>query len=213
MSSTYVDGSTPLDAAHMNALQQKVEKGLANGYAGLDSAGFVVAAQIPTTVQLKAEKAAANGYASLDANSKVPVAQLPGSELTYAQFAVNVSITATTEAGATIIATAGAVTVDGSTQIVVEFFAIAIQPVSGGSLTLYLFQDGTSLGSLSYFNNATASAVIFGSVHPARRLLPAAGSPVFSVRASTSSGTGTVFAGAGGAAANLPGFIRITRAS
>src|SRR5262249_58569906 len=44
MSSTYVDGSTPLDAAHMNALQQKVEKGLANGYLGLDGSGNVALA-------------------------------------------------------------------------------------------------------------------------------------------------------------------------
>ena len=50
MSTTYVDGSTPLDAAHMNALQQKVEKGITNGYASLDSGGKVPVAQIPLTV-------------------------------------------------------------------------------------------------------------------------------------------------------------------
>src|SRR5262249_14967519 len=44
MSSTYVDGTTPLDAAHMNALQQKVEKGLANGYVGLDASGNIALA-------------------------------------------------------------------------------------------------------------------------------------------------------------------------
>ena len=47
MSTTYVDGSTPLDAAHMNALQQKVEKGITNGYASLDSGGKVPVAQLP----------------------------------------------------------------------------------------------------------------------------------------------------------------------
>jgi hypothetical protein len=50
MSSTYVDGTTPLDAAHMNALQQKVEKGQANGYASLDGTTKVPVAQIPLTV-------------------------------------------------------------------------------------------------------------------------------------------------------------------
>jgi len=55
VSSTYVDGVTPLDAAHMNALQQKVEKG------------------------------AVNGYASLDSGIKVPVAQLPDLSATYAK--------------------------------------------------------------------------------------------------------------------------------
>src|SRR5262249_6208644 len=33
-----------LDAAHMNALQQKVEKGLANGYVGLDASGNIALA-------------------------------------------------------------------------------------------------------------------------------------------------------------------------
>src|SRR5215469_16299964 len=42
MSTTYQDGVTPLDAAHMNALQQKVEKGAVNGYPALDAAGFVI---------------------------------------------------------------------------------------------------------------------------------------------------------------------------
>lgn len=47
MSSTYVDGTTPLDAVHMNALQQKVEKGIANGYASLDANGKLAVAQTP----------------------------------------------------------------------------------------------------------------------------------------------------------------------
>jgi len=77
MSSVYQDGTTPLDAAHMNALQQKVEKGLANGYASLDSGIKVPVAQLPAGT--------ANGVASLDATTKVPAAQiptLPGSGIT-----------------------------------------------------------------------------------------------------------------------------------
>src|SRR5215831_2712894 len=70
MSSTYVDGSTPLDASHMNALQHKVEKGLANGYASLDSGIKVPVAQLPAGT--------ASGVASLDSGGKVPAAQLPG---------------------------------------------------------------------------------------------------------------------------------------
>src|SRR5262245_30155524 len=45
MSSTYVDGVTPLDAVHMNALQQKVEKGAPSGYVALNaSSGIDLAA-------------------------------------------------------------------------------------------------------------------------------------------------------------------------
>src|SRR5262245_36617416 len=80
MSETYVDGTTPLNAAHMNALQQKVEKGVANGYCELDSGVLVPIARLPSlagTYQVRTEKAAVNGYASLDGTGKVPLAQLP----------------------------------------------------------------------------------------------------------------------------------------
>jgi len=50
MSSTYTDGVTPLDASHMNALHQKVEKGLANGYASPDASVKVPVAQLPANV-------------------------------------------------------------------------------------------------------------------------------------------------------------------
>jgi len=50
LSTTYVDGTTPLNAANMNALQQKVEKAAANGYASLDATGKVPAAQLPAAV-------------------------------------------------------------------------------------------------------------------------------------------------------------------
>jgi hypothetical protein len=63
MSSTYVDGTTPLDAAHMNALQQKVEKGQANGYASLDGTTKVPAGQLPVNV--------ASGIPGLDASSNL----------------------------------------------------------------------------------------------------------------------------------------------
>jgi hypothetical protein len=47
MSSTFVDGVTPLDAAHLNALQAKSEKAAASGYASLDATGKVPVAQLP----------------------------------------------------------------------------------------------------------------------------------------------------------------------
>src|SRR5215471_163396 len=50
MSTVFTDGTTPLDAAHMNALQQKVEKGLANGYVGLDASGNVALASAAKVV-------------------------------------------------------------------------------------------------------------------------------------------------------------------
>lgn len=50
MSEVYVDGTTPLNAVHMNALQQRVEKGVANGYASLNSSALVPVAQLPPSL-------------------------------------------------------------------------------------------------------------------------------------------------------------------
>jgi len=50
MSEVYVDSTTPLNAVHMNALQQKVEKGVANGYASLNSSALVPVAQLPPSL-------------------------------------------------------------------------------------------------------------------------------------------------------------------
>ena len=47
MSFVFQDTVTPGDAAHFNALQQKVEKGVVNGYASLDSGGKVPTTQLP----------------------------------------------------------------------------------------------------------------------------------------------------------------------
>jgi len=71
MSTTYQDGVTPLDAAHMNALQQKVEKGANGGYPALSAAGFVIA---PAGLQFgtgSAFDSPANGAIHTDSDLKV----------------------------------------------------------------------------------------------------------------------------------------------
>jgi microcystin-dependent protein len=49
MSVTFVDGTTPLNAANLNTLESKSNKGQASGYAGLDATGKVPAAQLPAS--------------------------------------------------------------------------------------------------------------------------------------------------------------------
>lgn len=72
MSSTYVDGTTPLDAVHMNALQQKVEKGQPSGYAALDSGGKVPTAQLPAAASFGlTTQVASYTLAITDANNMV----------------------------------------------------------------------------------------------------------------------------------------------
>jgi hypothetical protein len=130
------------------------------------------------------------------------------------------SVTATTEAGADTIVTAGAVTLDGATNVVVEWGAASLIPaaVGGAWINMILFDNGSSLGILGGAENqagATVSASVHTPVHQQRRLAaPAAGSHTYSIRAFVSSGTGTgqINAGAGGAGVDMPAYIRVVTA-
>jgi hypothetical protein len=74
----WTDTVTPLNAVNMNALEQTVRKGQANGYASLDAGTKVPIAQLPAGT--------ANGVASLDATGKVPLAQDPISPVINGQW-------------------------------------------------------------------------------------------------------------------------------
>jgi hypothetical protein len=53
------------------------ERGMAEGYAGLDADGVVPDANLPDDLERTTNKGEANGYAPLDSNAKVPSANLP----------------------------------------------------------------------------------------------------------------------------------------
>lgn len=136
-----------------------------------------------------------------------------GSELDYVEFTSPVTPTNTVEASADTVVTAGAVTFDGSTIAIIEFFALNARPAfdaAGRSITFWLFQDGSSIGSIGFISTPAASANNV-PVHISRRMTPSAGSHTYSIRCTVNAGTGLVSASTGGAGAALPGFIRITR--
>lgn len=77
------DASKPISSATQTALNAKestANKGVANGYAGLDNNGTIPVSQLPNQsgsyIPLTA-KGVANGVATLDSNTKLPEAQLP----------------------------------------------------------------------------------------------------------------------------------------
>jgi len=129
-------------------------------------------------------------------------------ELAYAQITANVSVTATVEATADSVVAAPALTFDGTTPVLIEFCASAVVP-GGGSVTLLLYQDGTSLGFLAWVTAASAYIPVFAR----RRITPTAGNHTYSIKAITSGGTGLVMAGNGTAGNYSPAHIRITRAT
>jgi hypothetical protein len=117
-----------------------------------------------------------------------------------------VSVTATTEGTANTVVTASAFSFDGATEVLIEFFAVDAVPGTG-QLNLWLYDGGSSIGLLGFRTTARSPG------GPLRRYLtPSNASHTYSIRASVDAGTGQLSAGAGGAATNLPGYIRITKA-
>lgn len=139
---------------------------------------------------------------------------LQGLELEYQEFTADVAIVSTNEAAPTTIVTADAITVDGSTVILVEFYAQAggVDAAASDQLVVNLWLDGAQFGRICGVGNPSATGTGKAPLYGAVRTTPAAGSRTYSVRGwGTAAGTYTVQAGAGGAATTVPGFIRITR--
>ena len=132
------------------------------------------------------------------------------SELAQASITASVTITATAEGSATTIITAPAVTVDGSTDIIVEFFAPAVVSGGSGDNVIELYQDGSAIGLWSESINPSSASNMSTSVRLIRRLTPASGSHTYSARGwKAASGSFTVNAGTGGSGHYMPATIRI----
>jgi len=136
-----------------------------------------------------------------------------GGILARQEFTGPVSITGTTEAAATTVVTAPAVVLAAAGILEIEFVCGALFPpnAANGSLILVVFENGVAVGRINAIQAATASAgwIYPGGVMKARRSV-AAGTYTYSVRAHVSSGTGTVYAGPGGAAAYFPGSLMVS---
>lgn len=140
-----------------------------------------------------------------------------GAELDYTAITSDVTVTGTTEGGATTVVTSGSVTVDGATAIMIEFFSSNAQFIAAtvtNGLTLDLYEDSTILGRISKLINTAISNTGGTSVSGRFRRTPGSGAHTYTVKAwKTAAGdTGIVKAGSGGTGAFVPAFIRVTRA-
>lgn len=135
-----------------------------------------------------------------------------GTELTYNEFTSNATITATTEATANTVVTASAVAFDGSTVVMIEFYAFSIRPdtgAAGRNISLYLYDGSSSIGRIGLFS-APSGGNDNKAVFVTRRLTPSNATHTYSIRAAISAGTsGLISAGAGGSGADMPGYVRI----
>lgn len=138
----------------------------------------------------------------------------PGHEFDYVAFTSPVSITATTEGTANTIVTGSSVAYDGSTVVLVTFFApyYGAPSSTASDSQVILYEDGTSIGSMCLISRISNAASQRDMVAVTRRITPTNASHTYSIRAYISTGTGSMGAGVGGSAAHAPGFIRITKA-
>lgn len=137
-----------------------------------------------------------------------------GTVLDYAQKTSDTTISNSVQASADTIATGAAVTYDGTTVVLIEVVASAVQTgsTSGDRVTLSIFEDGSVLADVMLLQANSVPVIATG--YGAFRKTPSAGSHTYSFRAyRTGTGNGTVFASTGAAGARVPAYIQITKVS
>lgn len=125
-----------------------------------------------------------------------------GETLDYVEFTSTVTITGTTEGGATVVCTGATLTWDGA-AIRVIFFCPA--GASDGVLKIVLEEDGTAIGQMGHGAIGPVTAIYI--------LTPTAGEHTYAISGFRTGGASSSFqAGAGGAGTLVPGFMLIERA-
>ncbi len=131
--------------------------------------------------------------------------------LDYAEATGDVSVTHTTEGTADTLVAGNAITVDGATAVLLEFFAPAWFNNNNSRTLTVVFTDGTTvLGKVASFNGpANPSDITFPVAR--YRYTPVAGTYTFTAKVYANTGTNvTVRAGAGGTGAYAPMFLRVS---
>lgn len=178
-----------------------------------DAAGDLVVGSGANTAA-KLSIGATNGMAVQRVSGAVAWALPPGYEFDYVEKTSNTTISATAEASADTVVTGSAVTYDGSTAVVIEFFTPYARPAidaAGRLLSIYLYDGSSSIGRMGAYITPAAS----NDSKPIllrRRLTPSAAAHTYSIRATINASTGGLNAGAGGSGADMPSYIRITKA-
>ena len=136
-----------------------------------------------------------------------------GAEIAYSPVTATVNVASTTEATPTTVISPGAITFNGS-PVIVEFFTpAAITPTAGArSVVVGLYEGGTEITRLGIVAGLTIQ--IETALYCRYRFTPSAAAHTYTIGAWANSTTGTpqIVAGAGGAVAYPPAFVRFSYA-
>lgn len=127
----------------------------------------------------------------------------------------NLTVSATSAATAqAVLGSDLVVRCDGS-PVVVEFSAYGgtAGPNAGGTgLLCNLWIDGADVGRIAFVGTSTANVEVSAPLKGLTRIVPAAGSHTFNVKAYRLNANGIIYNGAGAAAdAATPAFVRVTK--
>ncbi len=146
-------------------------------------------------------------------NPTVTHSLLPGFEIGYDEITATVNVASTTESSPTTIITCAAHTFDGS-PVICEFYTprIITPQLASSFVIVSLWESTTQIGRLVLALTPAAANMQIGGTWQ-RRFTPSAGSHTYLIRAHASStnGTPSVNAGAGGTATDFPAFVRFTK--
>lgn len=124
-----------------------------------------------------------------------------GYEYDYVTRNTDLTVSATTAAGASSWITGNSVSYDGSTRVLIECFSMLVTP-SGGDTIVTLWEDSTDLGRIAQVSGAGAAGI-----HGMWFRTPSNASHTYTVKAYRATANGTIYGSLGAVA-----FLRITKA-
>ena len=123
-----------------------------------------------------------------------------------------VNVTATVEATPTSVVSGNPISLNGNTAIIIEFFAPFVQSGIAGQMIINIWDGATDIGRVAQIITPSSTFAVTVPLFARRKVTPTNGSHTFSIKAWQVSANGAIVSGAGGAAAYMPAYLRITRA-
>ncbi len=135
---------------------------------------------------------------------------LVGFQLDYVQITGNVTISGTTGAGATAVIDGNAVSFDGSTRVLIEFWSLGASITAGAEIVGVLYDGSTQLGQIFAHGNQGGTTTDLGPLYGAVFLTPSNASHTYHIKAFKTGGTVSVYANNGASGNPYPAWYRIT---